>query len=315
MLYHNSERGIGEMKDNLECSECGCKHLIRDYERGELVCGDCGIVIDDLQIDQGPEWRAFDSAQAESRARTGAPMTQLLHDKGLSTVIDIKNKDSYGKSIPSKNRAQMYRLRKWQRRIRISNASERNLSTALTEINRIGSSLGLPKNILEAAAVIYRHAVEKNLIRGRSIDGMAAASIYASCRQCNVPRTLDEIAAVSTIHRKNLGRCYRYLTRELDIRLMPTSPVDYISRFCSELKLSGNTQNESIKILKQAENLDVLSGRGPTGMAAAAIYIASVVTTERRTQNEIANVAGVTEVTIRNRYKELVRKLGLTIEI
>ena len=304
-----------QIEETTKCSECGSEHLIRDYERGELGCGDCGIVISDQIIDQGPEWRAFDSAQNEQRARTGAPMTMMIHDKGLSTEIGWKNKDSYGKSIPTRNRAQMYRLRKWQRRIRVSNATERNLAFALSEMERVSSGIGLPRNIRESAAVIYRGAVNKNLIRGRSIEGVVAASIYAGCRQCNVPRTLDEISAASRVNRKEIGRTYRFMARELQMKLMPTSPKDYISRFCSELKLSGDTQSRTLEILKEADERELISGRGPTGVAAAAIYIASILTGERRTQREVADVAGVTEVTIRNRYKELSAKLGIDVEV
>jgi transcription initiation factor TFIIB len=298
-----------------KCPECKSSHLVRDYERGELVCEDCGLVLDEQFVDQGPEWRAFDAEQGEKRARTGAPMTYTIHDKGLSTEIGWKNKDSYGKSIPTRNRAQLYRLRKWQRRIRVSNATERNLAFALSELDRMASGMGLPRNVRETAAMIYRKAVNKNLIRGRSIEGVVAASLYAACRQCNVPRTLDEIASASRVGRKEIGRTYRFMTRELKLRLMPTSPQDYISRFCSELKLSGDVQTKTIDILKQADQKELTSGRGPTGVAAAAVYISSILCNERRTQREVADIAGVTEVTIRNRYKELTEKLGLEVNL
>src|SRR5574342_277935 len=248
-------------------------------------CAECGLVIDEEYIDQGPEWRAFDAEQGQKRARTGAPMTYTIHDKGLSTTIGWKNKDSYGKSIPTKNRAQLYRLRKWQRRIRVS------------------------------AAMIYRRAVHKNLLRGRSIDGVVAASLYAACRQCEVPRTLDEIANVSRVGRKEIGRTYRFMIRELRLKLLPTKPEDYISRFCSELKLDGTVQAKAAEILAKASKNELTSGRGPTGVAAAAIYIASILCNSRRTQREVADVAGVTEVTIRNRYKELTEKLQIEVEI
>ena len=242
-----------------------------------------------------------------------APTTLTIHDKGLSTEIGWKNRDPYGKSIPTRNRAQLYRLRKWQRRIRVSNATERNLAFALAELDRIASSMSLPRNVRETAAMIYRKAVNRNLIRGRSIEGVVAASLYGSCRQCNVPRTLDEIASKSRIGRKEIGRTYRFMTRELKLKLMPTRPQDYIQRFCSELKLKGEIQTRANEILKQATERELTSGRGPTGVAAAAIYIASVQCGERRTQREVAEVAGVTEVTIRNRYKELTEKLNLRV--
>lgn len=302
--------------DEIEkCPECGSTHLVRDYDRGELICQDCGLVIDESYIDQGPDWRAFDAEQKEERARTGAPMTYTIHDKGLSTEISWKNKDSYGKNIPTRNRAQLYRLRKWQRRIKVSNAAERNLSQALQEMERMASNLNIPKDIRETAAVIYRKAVKENMIRGRSIEGVVAASIYAACRMLNIPRTLEEIAAVTRIKKKDIGRTFRIMSRTLKLNLFLSKPEDYLDRFCSKLNLSGEVKKKALEILKEAEERGLTSGRGPTGVAAAAIYIAAVTNGERRTQREVAEVSGVTEVTIRNRYKEITDKLGLQIEI
>lgn len=305
-------------KENVEeitrCPECNSTQLVRDYERGELICNNCGIVIDESYIDQGPEWRAFDSEQNESRARAGSPMTFTIHDKGLSTDISWKNKDSYGKSIPTRNRAQLYRLRKWQKRIKVSNAAERNLSQALQELERMASNLSIPNDVRETAAVIYRKAVKQNMIRGRSIEGVVAGAIYAACRITNVPRTLDEIAAVTRVKKKEIGRTYRIMSRYLKLNIMPSKPEDYVNRFCSKLKLSMDARKKASEILKMAEDSDLTSGKGPTGVAAAAIYIASLLTEERRTQRAVAEVAGVTEVTIRNRYKELTEKLDLKVE-
>lgn len=303
------------IKDEIKCPECGSTHIVRDYERAEMVCGECGMVLEDKFIDQGPEWRAFDSEQGDRRSRTGAPMTLTIHDKGLSTEIGWKNKDSYGKSIPTKNRSQLYRLRKWQRRIRVSNATERNLAFALTELDRMASAMGLPRNIRETAAMIYRKAVNKNLIRGRSIEGVAAASLYGACRQCQVPRTLDEIASASRVGRKEIGRTYRFMVRELGLRLKPTTPMDYVSRFCSELQLPGEVYIKAMDVLKDAQERELTSGRGPTGVAAAAIYIAAIMNNIRKTQREVADIAGVTEVTIRNRYKELTETLGIQVQL
>jgi len=296
-----------------QCPECGSNHLSKDYSRAELVCRNCGLVLDEDIIDHGPEWRAFDSDQREKRARVGAPMTYTIHDKGLSTMIGWKNRDSYGKSIPTRNKAQLYRLRKWQRRIRISDATERSIAFALSELDRMASKMGLPRTVRETAAMVYRKAAKRNLVRGRSIEGVATASLYAACRQCHVPRTLDEISSVAHISRKEIGRTYRYVSRELRLKLLPTSPEDYISRFCSELKLSGDVRAKTVEILREAAHRELTSGRGPTGMAAASLYIASVLCGERRTQHEVADVAGVTEVTIRNRYKEITKKLEIGI--
>jgi len=302
-----------KVEETIKCPKCGSTHLSRDYSRAELVCEDCGLVIDEDFIDHGPEWRAFDSDQREKRARVGAPMTYTIHDKGLSTMIGWKNRDSYGKSIPTRNRAQLYRLRKWQIRTRISDGTERNLALALSALDRMSSALSLPRNVRETAAMIYRKAVNEKLIRGRSIEGVTAAVLYAACRQCNVPRTLDEISNVAQMKKKEIGRNYRNISHKLKLKLLPTTPQDYISRFCSKLKLSNDVQVKAMEILKKAGENELTSGRGPTGLAAAAMYIASVLCGERRTQREVADVAGVTEVTIRNRYKELAKKLDIDI--
>ncbi|MFQ6087800.1 MAG: transcription initiation factor IIB [Candidatus Methanofastidiosia archaeon] len=298
-----------------KCPECGSFHLVQDFSRAEQVCQECGLVVDDNIFDIGPEWRAFDSDQRDKRARTGAPMTYTIHDKGLSTDIDWRNRDYQGRDISPETRSQIYRMRKWQTRMRISTAEERNLAFALTELNRLASHLRLPKNIREIAAVLYRKAIDDGLIRGRSIEGMAAACLYASCRQCRVPRTLDEFAEFSRIDKREIGRSYRHIAKELKIKLPPTSPTDYIPRFASELKVSSRVQQRSVEILERAMTHGLMSGKGPMGAAAAALYIASIQEDERRTQKEVSEVAKVTEVTVRNRYKEFQEELGIEVDV
>src|SRR2546427_347886 len=210
---------IEEAEEITRCPECNSGHLSFDYERGELICEECGLVLTDQMIDQGPEWRAFDVEQGEKRARTGAPMTYTIHDKGLSTTIGWKNKDSYGKSIPTRNRAQLYRLRKWQRRIRVSNATERNLAFALSELDRMASGMGLPRNVRETAAMGDRKAVNKNLIRGRSIDGGVAAAIYIASILCNERRTQREVAEVAGVTEVTIRNRYKELTEKLGIKV------------------------------------------------------------------------------------------------
>ena len=292
-----------------QCPECGSTRLMRDYDCAEIVCMDCGFVIATKLADRGPEWRAFNKEQRAKRTRVGAPLTYTIHDKGLSTMIDWHDRDVYGRRLAPGQKAQIYRLRKWQRRIRVSDATERNLAFALSEISKIANNLNLPKNILETASVIYRKAVKEHLIRGRSIQGVTAAAIYVSCRQCGLARTLDEIAEASAIDKKEVGRSYRFLVRELDYFIPPVKPSQYVSKFSNQLTMQGKAEEIAHKILKMARKLRLTSGRGPTGIAAAASYIASVLMGERKTQREIAEIAQVTEVTIRNRYKELVERL------
>ena len=297
------------------CPECGSRDLSFDSERAELVCNICGIVVEDAIMDMGPEWRAFDHEQQAKRTRTGAPATYTIHDKGLTTSIDWRNKDIYGRDIPAKNRAQWHRLRKWQRRMRISSPTQRNLAYALSELDRSSSKLSLPRSVREDASLIYRKAVKHKLIRGRSINGVVASAIYIACRICKIPRTLDEISKVSNVSKKEIGRTYRFIARELNMKLDPTSPSDYIPRFASSLDLSGEIQSKAIEIILKAKEMGLTSGKGPTGIAAAALYIASVLFGERKTQSEVAQIAGVTEVTIRNRYKELSEKIDLGVSL
>lgn len=298
-----------------KCPECGNKRLINDPENAEIVCMECGIVVASKLQDRGPEWRAFNKEQRAKRVRVGAPLTYTIHDKGLSTMIDWHDRDVYGRRLSPGQKAQVYRLRKWQRRIRVSDATERNLAFALSEIGKIANSLSLPKNILETASVIYRKAVKERLIRGRSIQGVTAAAVYVACRQCNLPRTLEEIAQASHNNKKEVGRSYRFLVRALGYFIPPVKPSQYITKFSNQLTMQGKVEEIAHKILITAKKARLTSGRGPTGIAAAASYIASVLTGERKTQREIAEIAQVTEVTIRNRYKELVEKLSFEISL
>ena len=297
------------------CPECGSLKLMRDYDAAEVVCMACGYVIQEKLSNPGPEWRAFDDEQKTKRTRVGAPLTYTIHDKGLSTVIDWRDKRAVGKKFDPAQRMELYRLRKWQRRVRVSDATERNLAVALSELSKISSSLNLPKNIIETASVIYRKAIKKRLIRGRSIHNVTAAAVYMSCRQCGVPRTLDEIAGASTLNKKDIGRSYRFMVRELDAFVPPSTSRNYAARFSNKLIVSGKAEAIAIKILEIAKQMKLTSGRGPTGIAAAATYIATVLMNERKTQREIAEIANVTEVTIRNRYKELLERLFIEVPL
>jgi transcription initiation factor TFIIB len=266
------------------CPECGSSRIMKDYESAEIVCMGCGYVVVIELTNQGPEWRAFDSEQHAKRARAGAPATFTIHDKGLSTTIDWHDRDVFGKRLPQGQKAQIYRLRKWQRRIRVSNASERNLAFALSDLSKMTNNLNLPRNILETASVIYRKAVKARLIRGRSIQGMTATAIYVSCRQCGIARTLEDISQASTTRKKEVARCYRFLIKELNYFIEPVKTSKYITKFSNLLTMQGKVEEIAYKILFTAKELRLTSGRGPTGMAAAATYIASVLIGERKIQ-------------------------------
>jgi len=293
-----------------KCPECGGINLSIQPDKGEAICRDCGLVIEEKMIDFGQEWREFSDDQSSKRRRTGSPMTFTKFDRGLGTDVGQKG-DIYQLGVKGKNK--FFRLRKWQHRI--STAIERNLKLALAELKRVSSYLKLPKSVEEEAARIYTMAVQRGLVRGRSMESVVAGALYASCRRHEVPRTLDELSEASGIDKKEVGRTYRFITRELGIRILPSNPVDYLPRFVSALKLSADTQSKAVDILQQARDAELTSGRGPTGIAAASLYVAALMNNEKRTQREVADVAGVTEVTIRNRYKELLKELNLKDKI
>ena len=295
------------------CPECNNKNLVSDNTRGEIICNDCGLVLDQRAIDLGPEWRAFTSEEANRKVRVGAPTTLTIHDKGLSTMIGWKNKDAFGKTISPKMKAEVYRLRKWHVRTRTNKSIDRNLAYAMNELDRFSSQLNLSKGIKESAAHIYRKMAYKNLIRGRSIEAMLIASIYLSCRINKIPKTLDDFIEFASVDKKKIARCYRLILNELKLHIHVSSPINFIPRFCAELKLSGKTQNRAASILKLAKKYQITAGKAPTGLAGAALYVAAIQEGERRTQREISLAAGVTEATIRNRYKDLINYLKFNV--
>ena len=263
------------------------------------------FVVESDAVDRGPEWRAFDSAERDSKSRVGAPTTNMMHDKGLSTNIGWQDKDAYGKSLSSNQRQKMQRLRTWNERFRTRDSKERNLKQALGEIDRMASALGLPDAVRETASVIYRRALDEDLLPGRSIEGVSTAALYAAARQAGTPRSLDELTGVSRVDKDEIARTYRYIARELNLEIQPADPEQYVPRFASDLDLSDEAERRARELLSTAKAQGVHSGKSPVGLAAAAIYAASLLTNQKVTQNEVSEVANISEVTIRNRYHEL----------
>ena len=291
-------------EDVATCPECDAR-LEADSEHGETVCTECGLVVEEDEIDRGPEWRAFDSAEKDKKSRVGAPTTNMMHDKGLSTNIGWQDKDAYGRQLSTRQRQKMQRLRTWNERFRTRDSKERNLKQALGEIERMASALGLPENVRETASVIYRRALDENLLPGRSIEGVSTAALYTAARQAGIPRSLDEIERVSRVDRMELTRTYRYIIRELGLEVKPADPESYIPRFASDLDLSDEVERRARELVEAARGDGLLSGKSPVGLAAAAVYAAALLCNEKVTQNDVSEVADISEVTIRNRYKEL----------
>jgi transcription initiation factor TFIIB len=306
-IYRETEADAEQTTDGTrptQCPECETDSLVADSVHGEVVCEECGCVVQTQQIDTGPEWSAYTHSESQEKSRVGAPLTRTMHDRGLTTKIDWKNTDAHGKAVSQRKRSQLRRMRTWQERIRTKDAGERNLQLALAEINRMASALGVPQPVREVASVVYRQALRRDLVQGRSIEGVATSALYAACRKENIPRSLDEVADVSRVERVEIGRTYRYVADELELEMRPVDPRRYLPRFCSELDLTGDVRQRAAAVLNEAADAGLLSGKSPTGLAGAAIYIASLECDIKRTQKEIADVAQVTEVTIRNRYQE-----------
>jgi len=291
-----------------KCPECGGSELTMD---SEVVCSQCGLVIFEHILDPKPEWRAFTFEEKQAKDRVGSPSSLSRFDKGLSTTFQ-PYKDMKGKLLPVKKQLQMIRLRKWHFRARMHSSIERNLYQAMDVLSRFSDKLHVPKYVEENAALIYRKVLEKGFIRGRSIKGSVAASLYAACRLNQTPRSLKRVVKISGRSQKEISRLYRLIQQELKLKIPIDNPFKYVSKIASKMKLSQGTENLGIELLLKAQQIKSVVGKDPSGIAAAALYIASKLNHEKIIQKELAKAAEVTEVTIRNRYKRLMIDLGLT---
>jgi transcription initiation factor TFIIB len=253
--------------------------------------------------------------QREKLPRVGAPTNWTMHDKGLSTNLGWQNHDFSGKQLTSEMRTKIYRLRKWQRRSKITDGKNRNLHQALSEMGKIQSKLSLPRNVIETSSMIYRKALKANMIRGRTIQSIVVACVYLACRQCGIIRSLEDVASSCNISKKEAARNYRFLLRELNPSVPQVDSQSYISKIVNNLGLVGETERLAKMILHTASLMKLTGGRGPAGMAAASVYISTRFTGDYRTQGDISREAQVTEVTIRNRYKELVGLLDFEVQL
>ncbi|CDI05371.1 transcription initiation factor IIB [Candidatus Nitrosotenuis uzonensis] len=292
------------------CPRCGKGSLVTDNDTGENFCAKCGFVINQESIESGPEWRSF-SKDDEGKSRAGVPTSLAMHDMGLATIIGQADKDAAGKPLSSSMKNTIERLRTWDSRSQVHEPADRNFRQAFSELSRLKDKLALGDAVIEKAAYIYRKAIEKGLVRGRSISALIASALYAACRDTETPRTLKDIGVASNIKRKDIARCYRLLLKELSLKMPVVDPIKCVSRIASKAELSEKTKREAARILRNAEENKISAGKDPMGLAAAALYVACVSNGENKTQRDVAEAAGVTEVTIRNRYKGL--KMALNI--
>jgi transcription initiation factor TFIIB len=291
-------------KNNAKCSRCGNSNLIVDYEAGEEVCSDCGLVVSEAIVNTGPEWRAFTSAEKNSRPRVGMARSYTLYDMGLTTSFS-GNRDARGNRLDTDTTSRMKKLKKYDTRSKLDDTWGRNLSIAMAELDRLSAILHIPRNVKEHAALMYRRALKADLIRGRSIDAFVAASLYAACRKLRVPRPLKEISKASTREHPEVSRSYRLLHRELKLKMPVDDPMKFVSGIASKLNVRESTQHKAVDILRMARERQGLSGKDPRGIAAAALYMACLDNDDKRIQKDVAAAAGTTEVTLRNRLRGL----------
>jgi transcription initiation factor TFIIB len=268
------------------------------------------VMLDNVQ-ESRPEWRTFATTDEpnNSRSRTGMPTSLARHDMGLATMIGSEDKDASGRKIDAAMRFTMNRLRTWDRRSQTDTSTERNLRQAFSELNRLKDKLGLPDSVIEKTAYIYRKVQERGLIRGRTISAILAAAVFIACREIGFPRTLKDITAISNIKRRYIAKAYRLLIIELDLKIPLVDPIKCIIRIANNAKISEKTKRLAINIMHDIIKKEISAGKDPMGLAAAVLYLSCLKTDENKIQRYIAEAAGVTEVTVRNRYKNIISQL------
>ena len=305
----------GPLEIEVVCSMCQSSQIITDSESSELICSKCGQVISDKVEQEGPEWRNFDLLSARgqsntSRSRVGMSTSLAIPDMGLSTIIGRTDRDASGKMINAAMRSKMDRLRVWDYRTQICSATDRNLRNAFLQLAILKDRLGLSDSVIEKAAYIYRKAQEKYLVKGRSISRILAAAIYTACREMGVSRTLKEIADYSNVMTKEVGKSYRLLCLELELKVPNIDPMKYIVTVANKANLSEKTKRQAAKMMYDVTKREISAGKNPMGLAASVLYMSCIKTGEDITQYVISDAAGVSAVTLRARNRELLKRLN-----
>src|ERR671920_649809 len=292
------------MQSSITCSLCNSQdQTVTDPESGEIICRSCGHVISEKALETQAEWRAFTTDEVNDRSRTGMPTSLARHDKGLATIIGRANKDASGQVLDAAMRFTMNRLRTWDFRTQAHTSTDRNLRQAFSELDRLKDKLGLPDSVIEKTAYIYRKVQERGLVRGRSVSAILAAAIYIACREMGFPRILKDITAISNIKHRYVAQAYRLLIIELDLKIPLVDPIKCIIRIANNAKISEKTKRLAINIMHDIIKKEISAGKDPMGLAAAVLYLSCLKTDENKIQRYIEEAAGVTEVTVRNRYK------------
>jgi len=296
---------------NEVCPICKSSNVIADHESAEIVCSNCGMVISDKIQENREESRTFNTEQAKDRRRTGMPVSLASADMGLSTFIARTEKDASGCEIDPSMISTMHRLRTWHFRAQVRTSSDRNLRFAFNELHTLKDKLGLPDAIIEKTAYIYRKAQQRGLTHGRSASALLAAAMYIACRQMGVPRTLDDIAIISNIKSKSIAKCYRQIIFELDLKLPIIDTTKCIARVANRVSINERAKHRAINLINDVVKSGLSAGKDPMVLAATVVYASCIGTSEQKSQIDVAKAADVTDVTIRNRFKDLKNRLGL----
>jgi transcription initiation factor TFIIB len=299
------------METSKLCFACNIGRPITDPESGETICSNCGFVSSDRAQESRAEWRTFSSGTNSERVRMGSPISLTQHDMGLATIIGKSDKDSSGKQLDPSMHSMIHRLRTWNFRTQIHTSAERNLMRAFNDLARVKDKLGLSDAIIEKTAYIYRKAQEKHLTKGRSVSAILAAAIYIACREVGASRTLADIAATMDVKRKIISRGHRILINELDMHVPPVDLVKCVARIANKMNIDEKTKRMAMHTMVDLVDKEISTGKSPMGLAASVLYTSCIRNDENTTQKNIAEAAGVTEVTIRNRIKDL-RSKGIT---
>jgi transcription initiation factor TFIIB len=294
------------------CPENGGPHgpLVTDSIRGEILCARCGAVLVDKVEDSGPEQRSYSMEDYTNKSRTGIGSTLAIHDKGLATVIDPKNRDASGNYLSSDMRMVFHRLRTWDSRSK-SQHKEKNMRSAFATLEMLQSKLELSDTIIERTAYIYRKAISKRMTAGRSIVGILTASLYAACRELGVPRTLQDVASAANLTIKELSRDYRILVKRLELHPESYDSSEFVTRISTAVGLTEKTKRQALEILQKAKEKGISDGKNPMSLAAAALFLSTVINQEGKTQGDIAKASGVSSVTIRNVAKVIRKNLEI----
>jgi len=299
--------GEKEEEEN-DCPECGSRRFKRDEARGEVYCLECGSLVDENRIDTGREYRLFDS-DSSKKERVGSSISYTKADKGISTKIGENNELN---RVSGEKRGQYYRMKKWDRR---TDSRQNSIKQGLTILDRLTYELNLPDSVKEEAGRLYEKCIEEDLIKGKEREAAVAALIYLVARNQEVPRTQKEIAEVAKVKKRKMNKTYRSLARDLDLRIRPARPENFISRYSSNLGISGRAEARARNIVTEARKEGLTSGKNPSSIAAGGIYIAALLEAEDVTQREVAGVTDVTQTTVRKTYRQLAEGLGMEDEV